>query len=366
VAKANDRAQFKRILDTDLSKLLKSPLVTTLQMQALLEAAQKNGKKVNKTAKDKDTLVEENLRKAVASGDIPIEAVHALLEDSEEHDSQYHYFYSLNDNNDALRLDDLGACGKALIGKDWTQRGFPLFLAKPQGEEWGDLRIFDAGKSWVAKLYWGDQRWILNVDESKDTATRRVKVWTPEYAREVWLIRWHSRQQLLEISLPRLGSREDQKAAKEALWVHLSKLVQQNHVADFSLSHASTVIVNEPDTFKDELHLGGPARLMSEDGGSTIMCPHSKEQGLLDSPDRSAAIKHYKRCNELCMFWQPTKATDAIPANDEVKTIIGHWGVENSLLFTAKNSGKTVRHVTNRLLEIELQGRNGKAAHREN
>jgi hypothetical protein len=341
----------KRVLTNEMVQLLNDHC-TISQIQELLGEAKSEGAKVNKTAQDKETLVSENLRTGVARGDIAIGKVFELLADCEENDAQYHFFFQVNPKKKAA-LSNFSEVGKLLLGDNWQEKmRFPAFLAKPHGEQWGDFREENGG--WLAKLYRGDHRWVVDKAETKYTATRRVKVWVLQYMREVWIARWWPRPSLIEFCFPRLASRNEQNEALAAMWSAVQKVIHPSDADNFAFDKAATKIVHDESSLDGQIHLGGLARLKSPDGGATIMIPRSSEQSLLGSDDRREALKHYHNCEELGVFWVPTTATDAVA--ERVKTVLGSM-VKHAILFTAKNRAKTVRYVTQRLIDLEIDGR---------
>jgi hypothetical protein len=339
------------LLTDELAKLIISQC-TADAIQQLLRSARDEGKEVYISAKNKEELVEENLRRAVASSAIPIGAVYELLADAEEHMPHHAFFFSPVDKVLAQAFNDFETVGTRLFGGDWKGKGFPNYLSQPKGEVWSDFRqVSNNGveAGWVAKMYRGDSRWVIDPDQSSESANRRVRVWVRRYMRDVWLVKWHRHFQILEIRVPFLESRAELQEAKAGLFKAIRKLVTLDELDDYDLRVAATTIAHD-DTCLNGLIRCPHSRLLDSHGGSTIIATRHTSEDVHSAPERLSAIKHYGRCEELVVFWQKTKAVPAV--REELKTVIGVRGW-NNILFPASSTRLAVDYVTNRILELQ-------------
>lgn len=337
-------------LSPELFTLLHDQCSTAGIQQVLREAqTPENRDRVLLSAHRKIDLIRENLRKAVASGAVSIQRVHELLRQSEENGRQMVFFYEPTTTDVASLLSDCDrVCTLLFQTDDHTTAGFPKFRVKPVGEVWSDFRPEGDG-GWTAKMYRGDTRWVVNEKETESTDTRRVRVWNREYKREVYTFRWRSRG-IFEVRVPRPRGRSEVIESVEIAWGAISKLVSPLQFASYSLGAAAGAIVQDVGGSEGEYSVGA-ARVPDSFGGSAVFTPRSNEQYLHDSTELSAAVKNFKDCSELTVYWMMQSEDEDEPSR--VKAVIGQYNFDNGLLIPAKVGAANANHVTDRILEIQ-------------
>ncbi|MEX0643121.1 MAG: hypothetical protein WD468_10495 [Pirellulales bacterium] len=311
-------------------------------------------KEVKVSAPKKEVLIRENLRNAVAAGAVELADVERLLLESEENGQQVVLFYEpANEDLMAILNSPEQVAATLFGGENWKeQHPFPLFREKPQGDVWSDFRLED-DSGWVAKLYRGDDRWVLDRDQSEETDTRRVKVWVKRYSRDVFLFRWHE-QGILEVRTPRVDGKRELLEVVDIAWGALSPIAALNDFTPFKLTKAASKLAHDEKGLDGEIALG-PARVSDSSGGSATFAPRSSDQYLLESKEHREAIKIFKLCRELSVYWLRPSEDDE--EQDRVKTVIGYQSHENCVLIPARVGRSNATYVTNRLLKIEAEER---------
>lgn len=347
------RQRTRRAMSADMVSLLEDQC-TISSISGLLRDAKARiaGDGVRITAKSKEELISENLRRAVASGAVSLADVENMLLESEENGRQVVLFYELVDADARRVIGNPEIVAERLFGKGWQKkRQFPLFREKPKGDVWSDFRVEDGG--WVAKLYRGDSRWQLDRKESKETENRRVRVWVRRYARDVFLFRWHANG-IFEIRAPRVDGKRELREIGEIAWGAMRDIVTLAAFRQHKLTAAAAFLAHDETRLDGEVAFG-PARLAAPSGGQASLTPPSSECYLHDSEEHKQTLRLFKICDELAVYW--LRPSDDDDDQDRVKTIVGYQGFKNSILIPGRVGSANANYVTHRLLQIEAEQR---------
>jgi hypothetical protein len=197
-------------------------------------------------------------------------------------------------------------------------------------------------------MYQGTERVRLVKQEDLE-GNRFHRIYEREYARDIWLVKWHSHG-LLELRLPTDAgmSRKAYSGYLAMLWKAIEPAIKRIDFAPLCLANArKRLVAKAPDnrtqyripnaSFKD--HQAGTATFDSADG----------EDSLDESKDRQTAIAQFDDCQFLVVFW--LNQTDDERRPEKLRTEIGTF-FTNELRIGAGTTPEAVQYVTNRLLEL--------------
>jgi hypothetical protein len=315
-------------------------------IRTLLQRAKSNGKAVKLSADTKADLVGENLRRAVADGHVSIDAVFDMVAEWEEHRPAYHLFFSA-DCEVAEKLTDVKRVRHSLWGPNWSsETGFPRSLDEPVGEIWADFRELPDG--WIAKLYRGGTRWVLDESASSTTDERKVRVWNRKYQREVWCGRYYRHTKLLDMRIPNLDNKDDLGQAQQGIWTAFAKLVTPEEVKPFSLQVAAAKLARDEKGLDGRVHVSY-SRFPGSKGGAATYTGQGDQEPLHNNPEFVQACRLFNVASEIVVHWKKTEDSDLVP--EKTRTVIGSRG-PNSLLFSAESTRKCVEHVIAEVVQL--------------
>jgi hypothetical protein len=341
-------------MSAQVEKLLKllQEHCTVKSIRRLLSKAKDTDKTITISAKNKETIIQRNLRAAITRKAITLNEVYKELYDAEENGGQHIFYYLTNSKHslDARAFEkyiDGDAVATRVFGADWRKEvGEPLFHLEPKNFVWSVFRIVDypEGRSgWVAKLYAGLPRKEL-IEETKkgDTLT---KVWRLFTSREVYLARYHPFG-VLEVRIPLAESREEVIQSRDQFLKLLEKGFQiPDDFVSWELVQVQGRLKDRAVANANKYRLG-PIRLRDLQRGTTTVCPPSSEEDVCSDPARAATLKLFKESDHTVLTWLTNGQLE-----EDLRTIIGKLA-KNEVLISAKATAEAVDYVTYRLREF--------------
>jgi hypothetical protein len=341
--------QKSNVLSNDVCDLLIS-LRMKSQVDKLLRAAKEkypDSKDIKLSGNTKE-IVEENLRRAVAKDLIPIQDVWGAITEFEESKPHHRLYYTIDDESALSILNDPKAVRQKFFDTQVQPANFPDLKAEPIGEQWADFRELPSG--WIAKLYRGGNRWVLNKEESKEEDDRRVRVWTKEYARDVWCIAWDAHRKLLILQFPPHDTKIDYTDSYSGIRAIAGKLVPLSTLGPLQITKSVISLLNSYTTIKEKVRIV-LADLGSKKGGRGMFATHTEYEHMLDDNDLAAAVKLFSEANEATIIWLKTAATDSIA--EDTRTIVGKKGV-NHVQFSAVSTSKALKYICDELIQRSI------------
>jgi hypothetical protein len=171
----------------------------------------------------------------------------------------------------------------------------------------------------------------------------------------VFLYRWHG-DGIFEIRTPRVDGRRELVEVMGIAWGGMRTVAAKAGFEEYHLTKAISFLAHDDERLGGEIALG-PARLADSSGGPASFSPRNSERYLHQSEEHKKAIKIFKLCEELAVYW--LRPSDDDDEKERMKTVVGYHGFKNCVLIPARVGSANANYATNRLLQIEAEQRGG-------
>lgn len=218
------------------------------QISDLLRNAKYIRDEVRVSAPKKEILVDQNLREAVETEAVSLDAVYNLIREAEENGNQ-HIFYYKHGLDGVLTLDQVGS---KLFGAEWRQtKGFPRTDLVEQEFVFADLHPWNVHlkpNDWILKIYGHEftERPTGVVEEVGDNKLKREFV--REERRIVVVVRWNNSCRLLEVRVPQTESKKRINVWLKRTWEMISGACHPGEYLQWNLKRQRKRIIDEEKT----------------------------------------------------------------------------------------------------------------------
>jgi hypothetical protein len=314
-------------------------------------------------SKNKEELVQMNIRGAVHSGALNQAALETLVQEYEESGKQRIFIRTLRSATSASDLD-FTAVGKRLFGKGFEQMAFPKFHWLPKEPEISSFRPYKStdlavkGLGFTSKYSEG---WILRIDaslqvdesitSSEPESTIRSKILAPKLVDAVCVVRYWSELRLLEIRIPNFTRRPSVLALRDAVIEKFGGQIRYPAFEDLTLHPACTRILKALlDRGRSELGVRRVAgSFLREEDGSTmrIELQNTEAGDILSTSARLVSLKEYLNNSSqveslICWIAPPGRS-------EEVRVVIAPDNIDNEISIRKKTSAVALDYVIHRL-----------------
>jgi hypothetical protein len=204
-------------------------IIPTANIQALLRAVKEHGgdsaAEIRLTSKNKDELVNNNLREALNLGLVAKSQLESLIQEHEETGGQRIFLYRLQSDHLSKIDPSFDQVGQRLFGKKWDKIEFPIFHQLPEEPEASSFRKYTPqipksvrptfteafGSGWILRIDASvrrEERLEAETSDVERPAGIVTHTYLPTLQDAVCVIRYWSMPGLLEVRVPNFSSRE--------------------------------------------------------------------------------------------------------------------------------------------------------------
>lgn len=317
---------------------------TTEQIKGILRM-RKDDDAVRLSAENKKTLVERNLRDALAAGAVKLPEVFALIQSSEENGAQHIWYYRLKSGLTNIITAD--SVAERLWGREWRSavKAYPSLTLKPEGYVISDFRKSTRKPTdWYLKIYGH----TLVTHPTGRTEQRDDGFFWREYKqfplRTVILVRWNS-PDLLEIRVDRNESRKRIDEWQQVAWNLIRPALVKDQFRPWDLERAVKRLVVESDRHTD-LYTFRDAGVFDKDQDVLAHFEAVQEQGnLLKSQNTIDAIKNYVSDGGTMQALAITWLSEKTALSKDLR-VLAKVKESNEMLVAAQCAAEDVDHVT--------------------
>jgi hypothetical protein len=331
-------------LSKDLRKLV-NDWCAVEQIAQLLRDAKDTSEEVRVSASKKDILIEENLRKAVESGAVPLDKIYNLIREAEENGNQHIFYYRRTGQPGSM--DEIAT---RLWGAQWEKKmDLPRADLVENDFIFADLHPWNAALKpldWVLKIY-GHEYVKKYTDVIKSIGSHRfTHEFYEEETRLVIVVRWNN-PGILEVRIPEAGSKKRIKDFLQKTWLMIAPACPPTQYAAWNLTKARGRIINEQEKHPKVYRLNH-TRVEDEDHNvGTFECRDPQghlftKQRVVDSVQK---LIDEGECTNLNVRW--LTGNNPNPSR-ELNTRVGH-NETNEIVIGGYCQSKDVDYVTDQL-----------------
>lgn len=367
-AEMEKRGEFPHQPGEDIySRILR--VVPSVHLEGLLrkskETTDKSRADVRITSKNKESLVQQNVRQAVHSGALEQSALESLIQEYEESGKQRIFLHKLRSGERTSDLE-FAAVGTRLFGNRFEHVTFPIFHALPQEPEVSSFRRYQFEDSalkvfgFTAKYSEG---WLLRVDASVQMDERispteptnseiRSVTYAPQLVDAVSVVRYWSFNHLLEVRIPNLKTRASALALRAAVLGKFGGAIGFSAFRALTLTPACTniltTLLDEPGREPGVKRVAGS--LLREKDRSTMKIELENQDAgdVRGSPARLRSVREYLKSasqveSMICWFAPPD-------GSQEIRVVIAADDA-HEISIRKQTSAVALDYVVHRLYE---------------
>ncbi|MCA9112110.1 MAG: hypothetical protein KDA52_19305 [Planctomycetaceae bacterium] len=338
-------------VSTDLYELIEIHS-TTEQIQNVLRDHKEHSPDIRISGARKEDVI-DNLREAVKTNLIPIEALYELLCESEENGDQHIFFFTPKTKKLGQKYSDPDDVANALWGdqREETQK-FPRLGLKPDTHTWADFRRPKVGQyqsGWIGKIY--GHEYYRQKRSEKITDNRITVVYDLLERRSVSIARWNEAN-ILELRVPRVGatSRSKIESQLELLWSFLEPAFPQSDFQPLDLTDRFRLMLQEQNENREVYNLSD-VHLTDSGSGVARISARSSGECLSDAPERLTAIDTYLSngglCRGLSIYWLPDSASKVF--GDKPLRVVAAPQQPNEIIVPSITTRLGIDYVINQL-----------------
>ena len=352
---------YERVLKVVPTAQLEDLLRTT-KAQTATDDSDKAPVKI--TSKNKEELVNQNIREAVRGGAVNEGDLETLLQEIEESGKQRIFLYKLRSASTAPELE-YDAVLTRLFGSNASSITFPIFHALPAEPEVSSFRRYrssDAALKAVGYKPKYSEGWLLRLDTRIQTEERlsednvdlpiRSVTYGPRLVDAVCVVRYWSYLGLLEVRLPQSNSRAALLLLRNSIATKFGEAIRFGAFDSFILSQSCTnilrTLLDDPKSEPGIKRIAGSHLREPDDATMKIEIPNLDAADVRTTKARRQSMKAYlnessKVESLICAFVPPS-------GKEEVRVIISADD-EHEISVRKQTSAIALDYVIHRLFE---------------
>ena len=315
------------------------------QIAQLLRDAKDTSDEIRITAPKKEILIDENLRRAVQAGAIPLDKIYNLIRESEENGNQHIFYYRRSGQPGTLE-----EIATRLWGAQWQKKmDLPRADLVENNFFFADLHPWNATlkpQDWVLKIY-GHEYVDKYTDVIKEIGKNRF---TREFVREarriVIVVRWNS-PDILEVRIPQTDSKKRLRAWLQKAWLMIASACPPREYTPWNLTKARGRMI-EKQKENDKVYRLNHTRVVDEDHNVGIFECHDPQGHLFAQQRMVESVEKLingGECTSLRVLWLMGKNPNP---SRELHTLIGH-NESNEIVIGGFCQSRDVDYVTDQL-----------------
>lgn len=331
-------------LTEDLAKLV-NDWIPAEQIAQLLRDAKDTSDEVRVSAPKKETLIEQNLRKAIEAGAVPLDKVYNLIREAEENGNQHIFYYRRNGQPGSL-----GDVASRLWGAQWEKKmDLPRADLVENEFIFADIHPWNGRlkpHDWVLKIYGHEfvKRYTDVIEEAGDN--RFLHEFFKESRRIVAVVRWNN-PGILEVRIPQTESKKRVKQWLQTTWLMIAPACPPTEYAPWKLTKARGRMIDEQKS-NEKVYRLNHTRIEDEDHNvGTFECHDPQgnlfsKQRIVDSVQKIIADGE---CKNLRVLWLMGKNPNP---SRELHTLVG-YNETNEIVIGGYCKSGDVDYVTDQL-----------------